>query len=67
MKQSTSTKQKRLGWGVGMLMGLLGRKPKPRSDAELYNNDFHPNTQKMGLRFTDRMRNVFRLRWLRPK
>lgn len=66
MNQNAS-KQKRLGWGAGLLMGLFGRKPKPHSNAELYNNDFHPNTQKMGLRFTERIRTVFRMQWLRFK
>ena len=67
MKQKYLTKQKRLGFGAGLLMNVLGRKPKPHSNAELYKQDFHPNTQKMGLRFSDRMRRVFRLRWLRLK
>ncbi|MHC5138364.1 MAG: hypothetical protein ACYSOF_00485 [Planctomycetota bacterium] len=60
-------KSRRLGLGAGLLMSVFGRKPRPHSAAELYEQDFHPNTQKMGLRFTERLRKVFRLRWLRVK
>ena len=60
-------KSHRLGFGAGLLLNLFGRKPESDSAAELYKKDFHPNTQKMGLRFTERMRKVFRLRWLRVK
>ena len=67
MKQKVSPKQRKLGFGAGLLLSVFGRKPKSDSVAELYEKDFHPNTQKMGLRFTERMRKVFRLRWLRLK
>jgi hypothetical protein len=60
-------KTRRLGLGAGVLMGLFARKQQHLTPKELHKEDFHPNTQKMGLRFTERMRNVFRLRWLRPK
>jgi hypothetical protein len=67
MKRKDVTKQKRLGCGAGLLLSVLGRKLKPHSAPELYKKDFNPNTQKMGLRFSERMRKVFRLRWLRIK
>ncbi|OQY07702.1 MAG: hypothetical protein B6I25_01170 [Planctomycetales bacterium 4572_13] len=60
-------KSHRLGFGVGLLLNLFSRKPRPHSTTELYKKDFHPNTQKMGLHFSDRVRKVFRLRWLRLK
>ncbi len=60
-------KSRRLGLGASLLLTVFGRKPELDSAAELYKKDFHPNTQKMGLRFTERMRKVFRLRWLRLK
>lgn len=65
MKQKEVTKQKHLGLGAGLLFKLFGKSPRPDSTAELYRKDFHPNTQKMGLRFSERIRNVFRHRWLR--
>ena len=67
MKQKETTKHKRLGFGAALLMGVFSKKPKPQSDAELYKSDFHPNTQKMGLRFTERLRKVWRPKWLRLK
>ncbi|RKY10111.1 MAG: hypothetical protein DRP56_01680 [Planctomycetota bacterium] len=67
MKHEVSQKQRKLGFGAGLLLSVFGRKPRPHSAAELYKKDFHPNTQKMGLRFSDRMRKVFRRQWLRLK
>lgn len=52
---------------AGLLLINYPYNVKPHSNAELYNADFHPNTQKIGLRFTERLRNVFRLQWLRPR
>ncbi|MHC4236909.1 MAG: hypothetical protein ACYSSM_01385 [Planctomycetota bacterium] len=60
-------KSRRLGFGAGLLMRVFSRKPRSHSAAELYKQDFHPNTQKMGLRFTERLRKVFRSQWLRLK
>ena len=65
MKQKDVTKQKRLGLRAGLLLTLFSKKSRPHSTAELYQKDFHPNTQKMGLRFTERIRKVFRHRWLK--
>ncbi|MDH4203878.1 MAG: hypothetical protein OEV87_13435 [Phycisphaerae bacterium] len=65
MKLKHIPKQKRLGWGAGWLLKLFGKNPRLQSTAELYRKDFHPNTQKMGLRFSERIRNVFRHLWLK--
>lgn len=65
MKQKETTKQKRLSLGAGLLLMLFGKNPRSHAPAELYRKDFHSNTQKMGLRFSERIRNVFRHRWLR--
>ncbi|MFZ9024085.1 MAG: hypothetical protein ACO21J_05270 [Anaerohalosphaeraceae bacterium] len=60
-------KSSRLGFGAGLLLSVFGRKPRSHSTPELYKKDFHPNTQKMGLRFTERLRKVWRPKWLRLK
>ncbi|MDH4202778.1 MAG: hypothetical protein OEV87_07775 [Phycisphaerae bacterium] len=65
MKLKHIPKQKRLGLWAGLLLTLFGKSPRPDSEAELYKKDFHPNTQKMGLRFSERIRNAFRHRWLK--
>jgi len=59
-----NTKSRQLGFGAGLLLNVFGRKPESNSAADLYKEDFHPNTQKMGLRFTERLRKVFRPQWL---
>ncbi|MHC4836005.1 MAG: hypothetical protein ACYTCN_08755, partial [Planctomycetota bacterium] len=66
-RHKRTIKPKCLGSGADLILGIFTRKPRPQSAAELYKQDFHPNTQKMGLRFTERLRKVFRLRWLRVK
>jgi hypothetical protein len=63
----SDSKSHHLGFGASLLLTVFGRKAKPLSSAELYKQDFHPNTQKMGLHFSDRVRKAFRLRWLRLK
>ncbi len=65
MKQNEKKKHRYLGWGAGWLLKLFGKNPRLHSPAELYRKDFHPNTQKMGLRFSERIRNIFRHRWLK--
>jgi hypothetical protein len=65
MKQHNVSKQKWLGFGAGLLLRIFGRKPKSDSTEVLYKKDFHPSTQKMGLRFSERIRNTFRHQWLR--
>ena len=67
MTQKTEPKQRRLGLGAGLILGIFGRKPRAYSNAELHQKDFRPDTQKMGLRFTDRIRNTFRHHWIRLK
>ncbi|MHC4553479.1 MAG: hypothetical protein ACYSUT_12070 [Planctomycetota bacterium] len=61
----TQNKQRRLGWVAGF---FLGRHKGPKHTArQLYEQDFHSNTRKIGVRFSKRLRNTFRHRWLRLK
>jgi hypothetical protein len=43
---------------------LFGKSPKTSVD-DIKRADFKTSTQRMGVRFTDRIRNVFRNRWLK--
>jgi len=43
---------------------LFGKSVKPTAD-DLKKVDFRTSTQRMGIRFTDKIRNVFRSRWLK--
>jgi hypothetical protein len=44
---------------------LLGRQIPPVTRDDLRRHDYPISTQRMGVRFTERMRDTFRFRWLR--
>jgi hypothetical protein len=44
---------------------LFGRRIPPVTDEDLRRHDYPVSTQRMGVRFTERMRDTFRFRWLR--
>jgi hypothetical protein len=53
---------------LGYLAALLSRLPRRRarmSRTELERHSHSASTQRMGLRFTERIRETFRHRWLR--
>ena len=54
-----------LGLLAGGIMLIFGRSaPKPTVE-DLKRAEFKSSTQRLGLRFTERIREVFRFRWLR--
>jgi len=54
-----------LGLAAG-LISRLARTPRPAVTREdLRRHDYATSTQRMGVRFTERIRNMFRLRWIR--
>ena len=50
---------------VGGILLLFGRSPAKPTVEDLKRAEFKTSTQRMGLRFTERIREVFRFRWLR--
>jgi hypothetical protein len=54
---------------VAGLAGLIARLFRTRlpevTGEDLQRNDYSTSTQRMGVRFTERIRNAFRLRWIR--
>ena len=51
---------------AGGLISRLSRTPLPDVTSEdLRRHDYSASTQRMGVRFTERIRNAFRLRWIR--
>jgi hypothetical protein len=54
------------GWLSGLVLRLFSRKPMVTS-SDLKAADFPTSTQRMGLRFTDKLRDAFRPRWLRKR
>ena len=56
-----------LGCAVGVLSRLFHRRlPEPTPD-DLRAHDYRTSTQRMGVRFTERIRDTFRYRWLRQR
>ena len=53
-----------LGFLVGSVLGLLGQSKKT-SPKELKDLEFKSSTQRLGISFTGRVRNVFRNKWLK--
>jgi len=54
-----------LGYAAALLSRLrIGRRYKV-TPHDLRKHDFPASTQRMGIRFTERIRDTFRFRWLR--
>jgi hypothetical protein len=54
-----------LGFLAGLLATVFGTKTAKPSMEDLKRAEFGTSTQKIGVRFTERIRNVFRFKWLR--
>jgi hypothetical protein len=52
-----------LGHVAGWL--LAGRRPGRIKTADLAKAEFKTSTQRLGVRFTDRIRDVFRFKWVK--
>ena len=61
----------RTNWFFGLLAGLIlsifGKSASRLGGADLRGADFKTSTQGMGFRFTDRVRDVFRFRWIKKR
>jgi len=53
-----------LGLIAGVASTLFGKSPKTSVD-DVKRTDFKTSSQRVGVRFTDKIRNVFRNRWLK--
>jgi hypothetical protein len=63
--RKTSGKALWLGLAGGLISRLF-RVPLPEATCEdLRKHDYSTSTQRMGVRFTERIRNAFRFRWIR--
>jgi len=61
---SDSHKKTFIGSIGGNLLLLFGKRPQPTSE-DIQKMEFKASTQRMGVRFTDKIRDVFRFRWLK--
>ena len=50
---------------AGMLLSIFGKSPAKPTPADLQHAEFKTSTQHMGIRFTEKIRDVFRFKWLR--
>lgn len=55
-----------LGSVAGAIMNLFSKSPKTPAN-HLKKADFPTSTQKIGIRFTDRIRDKFRKKWLKKR
>ena len=54
-----------LGLLAGWLLSLFGKSPRKPVADDLKRADFKTSTQNMGIRFSEKIRDVFRFRWLK--
>ncbi len=47
------------------LIALLPKSPPKPTPQDLQEKDFKTSTQKLGLRFTEKIRDIFRGRWIK--
>ena len=50
---------------ASLLLSIFGKSPARPTTADLQRAEFKTSTQRLGIRFTERIRNIFRFRWLR--
>jgi len=69
MRPSTrqSKKAGMLGAIASLLGGRFGRGNLPVRNKDIQNLDFPTSSQKMGVTFSEKIREVFRLRWIRKR
>ena len=54
-----------LGFAGGLIARLFRSRLPEVTGADLRRTDYSTSTQRMGVRFTERIRNAFRFRWIR--
>ena len=54
-----------LGFIMGVLSSLFGKSQPGPTAADLQRAEFKTSTQRLGLRFTERIREIFRHRWIK--
>ena len=53
------------GFIAGGLLSVFGKSPAKPTVEDFRRAEFKTSTQRLGIRFAERIRNVFRFRWLR--
>ena len=55
-----------LGLLTGLLLKFFGKRPE-FGEKELKNMEFRTSTQRIGVGFNERIRGIFRFKWIRKK
>jgi hypothetical protein len=50
---------------AGRILSIFGRPPTRPTAGDLRRMEFKTSTQRLGVRFTEKIRQIFRFRWLR--
>jgi len=56
-----------LGLLASVLLSIFGKSTAKPTAADLKRAEFKTSTQRLGIRFTERIRDVFRFKWLRKQ
>jgi hypothetical protein len=54
-----------LGSIAGLFLLLFGKSPDKATATDLQRAEFKTSTQRLGVRFSEKIRDVFRFRWLK--
>jgi hypothetical protein len=54
-----------LGSLAGGVLSIFGKSPAKTTTDDLRQMDFKTSTQRLGVRFTEKIRQVFRFKWIR--
>lgn len=52
---------------ASLLLSIFGKSAARPTAADLQRAEFKTSTQRLGIRFTERIRDIFRHRWLRKR
>jgi hypothetical protein len=52
---------------AGLLLSIFSKSHAKPTTADLHHAEFKTSTQHLGIRFTERIRDVFRFKWLRKQ
>jgi hypothetical protein len=63
--QGRINKSSAFGFIMGMLSSIFGKSSRKPTTSDLQQTEFKTSTQRLGIRFTDRIRKIFRHRWIK--
>ncbi len=54
-----------IGYIAGCLLSVFGKAPPGPTTDDLSRAEFKTSTQRLGVQFTEKIRNVFRFKWIK--